>query len=67
MAFRDYFKCNYGPTIAAYRNIGEDPDRVAALDAAVAELGERFLADAPVMHWEYLLVTARKLVGERAG
>lgn len=56
----DYYKTNYGPTIAAYRNIEADPDRVAALDADIAELTQRYLrADAP-MTWEYLLVTARK-------
>ena len=31
-AFRDYFKSNYGPTIAVYRNLGFDTERVAALD-----------------------------------
>ncbi len=59
-AFRDYFKVNYGPTITAYRNIEGDPERVAALDAALAELGDRFLAGSSTMPWEYLLVTARK-------
>jgi hypothetical protein len=38
-AFRDYFKSNYGPTISAYRFIADDPDRVAALDHDLAELG----------------------------
>lgn len=61
-AFRDYFKSNYGPTISAYRNIADDPDRVAALDTALAELGERFLTRPSVMEWEYLLVTAVKPV-----
>jgi hypothetical protein len=59
-AFRDYFKANYGPTISAYRNIESDPGRVDALDAALAELGDRELAGASTMQWEYLLVTARK-------
>jgi ubiquinone/menaquinone biosynthesis C-methylase UbiE len=58
-AFRDFFKANYGPTITAYRNIAADPDRVAALDAALAELGQRSLAGS-TMQWEYLIVTARK-------
>lgn len=65
-AFRDYFKSNYGPTIAAYHNVGDDRERVAALDAALAELGERFLAVPSVMEWEYLLVTARKPGAQRA-
>ena len=34
--FRDYFKAVYGPTIAAYRAIADDPERVAALDADIA-------------------------------
>ena len=59
-AFRDFFKANYGPTITAYRSIAADPDRVAALDSALAELGQRFLAGSPAMEWEYMVVTARK-------
>lgn len=59
-AFRDFFKANYGPTITTYRTIAADHDRVAALDAALAELGQRFLAGSSTMRWEYLLVTARK-------
>jgi ubiquinone/menaquinone biosynthesis C-methylase UbiE len=59
-AFRDYFKANYGPTITAYRNIENDPERVAALDTELAELGDRFIAGSSGMEWEYLLVTARK-------
>ena len=59
-AFRDYFKANYGPTIVAYRGIAEQPDRVDALDAQLAELGDRHLAGTSSMEWEFLLVTARK-------
>lgn len=59
-AFRDYFKANYGPTIVAYRGIAAEPDRVAALDAALADLGDRQLAGTSAMEWEYLLVTARR-------
>jgi SAM-dependent methyltransferase len=59
-AFRDYFKANYGPTIAAYRGIADQPDRVAALDADIARLGDAALADASTMEWEYLVVVARK-------
>jgi len=59
-AFRDYFKAFYGPTIAAYRAIADDPDRVAALDEDIAALGDRHLAGSPTMDWEYLLLTARK-------
>jgi ubiquinone/menaquinone biosynthesis C-methylase UbiE len=57
--FREYFKKNYGPTIAVYTFIGDDPTRVAALDAALDELAARFTEDG-VMRWEYLLFTATK-------
>jgi ubiquinone/menaquinone biosynthesis C-methylase UbiE len=57
---RDYFKTNYGPTIAAYRNIADQPEKVAALDEALAELGDRFGARSGSMEWEYLLITARR-------
>lgn len=60
-AFRDYFKARYGPTIAVYRAIAEQPERVAALDRELAELARRFdQGDAStVLEWEYLLLTAR--------
>ena len=57
--FRDYFKTNYGPTIVTYRFIADDADRVAELDAALAALGDRSLADG-TMGWEYLLVIANR-------
>ena len=61
-AFRDYFKTNYGPTISAYRFIADDPDRVAALDHGLAELGQRFDmgTDSYELDWEYLIFIARK-------
>jgi SAM-dependent methyltransferase len=58
--FRDYFKANYGPTIAAYRGI-TDPAKAAELDAALADLGDRALAGTSRMEWEYLVVTARRI------
>ena len=58
--FRDFMKTNYGPTIAVYRFLGDDAEKVAALDADLAALGERFLHDG-TMGWEYLLVTARRV------
>lgn len=57
--FRDFMKSNYGPTIAVYGHIAADPARVAALDADIAALGDRFLHEG-TMPWEYLLVTARR-------
>lgn len=59
-AFRDYFKAVYGPTIAAYRNVGDDADRAAQLDRDIARLGDELMAGSPRMEWEYLLLTARK-------
>jgi len=58
-AFRDYFKERYGPTRAVYAFVGDDAVRTAALDASLAEVGDRFIASG-VSDWEYLLLTARK-------
>jgi ubiquinone/menaquinone biosynthesis C-methylase UbiE len=60
--FREYFKVNYGPTIATYRNIADAPDQVAALNSDLDGLAQRFSggADTVAMDWEYLLLTARK-------
>ncbi len=62
-AFRDYFKANYGPTVAAYRGLADDHQRAAALDRDLDELAGRYDrgTDTAVMDWEYLLLTARKL------
>lgn len=59
---RDYFKAVYGPTIAVYKAIADDPQKVATLDAALADLGRRFArgSGSTVLDWEYLLVTARR-------
>ena len=59
-AFRDYFKSHYGPTIVAYRNIADDPERTAALDRDLVDLARRFDLGQGRMEWEYLLVTARR-------
>lgn len=57
-AFRDFFADYYGPTIAAYRNVADDPGRTADLDRALAELGDANGASNGVMEWELLLVVA---------
>ncbi len=61
-AWLDYWKTVYGPTIAIYRGIADQPERVAALDRDLTALAARFDrgTDATVMDWEYLLLTARK-------
>jgi ubiquinone/menaquinone biosynthesis C-methylase UbiE len=58
--FRNYFREFYGPTIAAYRNVADDPSREAALDHALVELARSAGADTGTMRWEYLLVTAQR-------
>ena len=58
--FRDYFKANYGPTIAVYKAIADQPERVEALDHELAALGDRHDQGSGAMDWEYLLLTARK-------
>jgi hypothetical protein len=60
--FRDFFKRTYGPTIATYRNIAEDPERVAELDQKLVEIArQNDVGESKfVMEWEYLLLTARR-------
>ncbi|WP_258804609.1 class I SAM-dependent methyltransferase [Pseudarthrobacter sp. NS4] len=63
--FVRYFKSHYGPTISIYKYIGEDTDKVKALDEALTDLAESF-GDAHgdtafQMQWEYLLFTAKKV------
>ena len=64
LEFREYWKAHYGPTIAAYRFVGSDPDRVAALDADFLALLENSnVADEPgrtAYPAEYLLVVASR-------
>ena len=62
-AWKDYWKTVYGPTIAVYRHVGDDPQEVAALDADLTALATRYdrgTGSTTVMDWEYLLFTARK-------
>lgn len=64
-AFCTFFKERYGPTIATYRGVADDPVRVAELDAALDDLVRRFdtgTDGTTVMNWEYLLVVARRVV-----
>lgn len=56
---REFFKATYGPTIAVYRNIADDPGRVAVLDEALDDLAARHLVDG-AMDWEYLVLTATR-------
>jgi ubiquinone/menaquinone biosynthesis C-methylase UbiE len=60
--FREYFKARYGPTIAVYRSLADQPDRAAELDRELADLVRRSDRGqgSTVVDWEYLLFTATK-------
>ncbi len=58
--FRRYFASHYGPTLATYRAVADDAERVAALDAAIDALADRF-TDGGAMRWEYLLLTCTRV------
>jgi len=61
--FREYWKHNYGPTIAAYRFNADAPERVDALDRDFLEFltgSNRGDDQRAVWEAEYLLVTATK-------
>jgi hypothetical protein len=60
--FREYFKARYGPTIAVYRALAGEPERAAALDGELADLGRRSDRGqgSTVLDWEYLLLTATR-------
>jgi len=62
--YRDYFKERYGPTIVAYRNIADDPERTRELDDAFAELSRRAnrAPEGQPAHFEqeYLLLVGRR-------
>ena len=61
-AFREYFKRNYGPTIAVYGPIADEPEKVEALDGALVDLAVRFglTERSGATDWQYLLLTARR-------
>lgn len=58
--FRDFFKANYGPTIAVYNSLADQPERAAELDAALDDLAARHDRGDGSTEWEYLLLTARR-------
>lgn len=58
--FRDFFRSSYGPAVATYRGIADEPEKVAALDDALADLARGDMDADGRMEWEYLLVTARR-------
>lgn len=62
--WRDYVPANYGPMVAVYHHVGDTPDHVVALDAALDELaaahnrGDR--TTGLVKDWDYLMLPARR-------
>lgn len=60
--FREYFKSNYGPTVAAYRGLAADTNRSRELDAALDDLARQHARDAVsfAMDWEYLQFVGRR-------
>ncbi|MGV0792664.1 class I SAM-dependent methyltransferase [Mycolicibacterium sp. XJ1819] len=61
--FREYWKSNYGPTIAAYKFNADRPDRVDALDRDFLDFLTKWnRGETGRARWEaeYLLVTATK-------
>ena len=58
--FRDFFKAHYGPTIAAYRNVADEPERVDELDQALVDVADRFGVTDRTFDWEYLVVVATR-------
>jgi ubiquinone/menaquinone biosynthesis C-methylase UbiE len=62
LEFREYWKRNYGPTIAAYRVNQDQPERLAALDRDFLSFLTDWQEGGDQAAWvaEYLLVTATK-------
>ena len=58
--FLDYFKAHYGPTIAAYRGLADDPARAPRSTPSwwTSPGGSTAATATTVMEWEYLLVAA---------
>ncbi len=61
-----YYKANFGPVIAAYRSVADDPARRVALDRELLDWAERMNRDVPagraIFRFEYALVLARRAV-----
>jgi len=60
----DFFKATFGPAVAIYASLADQPDRAAALDRDFLEFAVRSNRGAPEgpaeYHYEYQLVVARK-------
>src|ERR671919_1187479 len=62
--YRDLYKQNFGPVVAAYASVEDDPERSANLDREFLEFATNANAGPPAgpteLRFEYLLVLARK-------
>jgi SAM-dependent methyltransferase len=58
--FVEYFRACYGPTIAAFKSLADQPDRAEELQRALVDLAGRHDLGGGVMEWEYLLLTATR-------
>ncbi len=62
--YREFFKATFGPAVAIYASLADQPERAAALDRDFLEFATRSnrgASDGPAeYHYEYLLVVARK-------
>ena len=58
--YREYFKEKYGPTIATYANVADEPEQLAALERDFAEFVTTWNRGGPqgpaIFDYEYLLV-----------
>jgi 2-polyprenyl-6-hydroxyphenyl methylase/3-demethylubiquinone-9 3-methyltransferase len=63
----DYYKANFGPTIATYAALAGDPDRLAELDgdflAFATEHAHRDPNGTTTYEYEYLVAIARRADG----
>jgi ubiquinone/menaquinone biosynthesis C-methylase UbiE len=63
-AYRELFKETFGPIVATYTSLAEQPDRLAALDRDFLEFATRSNSGAPgapaEYRYEYLLAVGRK-------
>ena len=66
-AYCEFFKETFGPAVAIYASLADQPDRAAALDRDFLEFATRSNRGAPdgpaEYHYEYLLVVARRRGG----
>jgi ubiquinone/menaquinone biosynthesis C-methylase UbiE len=63
-AYVQLFKLTFGPVVAIYQGVADDPERSAALDRDVLEFATRFNSSPPERpaeyRYEYLLAIARR-------